>query len=240
MQLERPPAGMAAAAALDRRHAVQDRFDEQAVVSVGAGDQHVQRQPVSVDEQVVQAGSPCPGRSGCGRSAHPPYLWRDPRSTGSVVLGPIRRPGACAGPQPRSRWSARGRTTLTAARTGPCCSPRRRAGWWVRSSAAPGPAWWPEGAGIGVGCAGARPYLGARSFRCSGGSGDMMIDGVSRQGAAARSFEADRADAARRQGAGRSRPRASVGGLMRAPGVRVRPGRGPPRRGRAGCGAPAG
>ena len=55
VQLERSAAGMAAAAALDARHGVQDRFDEEAVVPVGAGHQHVQREPAGVDEQVVLA-----------------------------------------------------------------------------------------------------------------------------------------------------------------------------------------
>ena len=55
MQLARASARVAAAAALDRRHAVQDRLDEEAVVPVGAGDQHVQRESVGIDEQVVLA-----------------------------------------------------------------------------------------------------------------------------------------------------------------------------------------
>jgi hypothetical protein len=49
---------------------------------------------------------------------------------------------------------------------------------WRLLAAARGPAEWRAG----VRCAGARPYLGARSRRGVAGCGDMMIDGVSRQG----------------------------------------------------------
>ena len=59
---------------------------------------------------------------------------------------------------------------------------------------------------------------GAMGVGCC--SGDMMIDGVSRQGAAARFFEAGPRGERGRQGTDGSGPRASAGGLMRAPGPR--------------------
>ena len=43
VQFDRPAAGMAAAAAHDRWHGIEDRLDEQAVVPVRGRDQHVQR-----------------------------------------------------------------------------------------------------------------------------------------------------------------------------------------------------
>src|SRR3712207_448323 len=47
-----------------------------------------------------------PRSTGFGPVSGPPYLWRDPRATGSVLRP---RPSAWSrvGPEPRSRWSAR-------------------------------------------------------------------------------------------------------------------------------------
>src|SRR4051812_47021375 len=67
-----------------------------------------------------------------GGGLQPPYLWRDPRCQWVRYSWPAPSAGGRADPQPRSRWSARGRTTLTAARTGACCSPRRRTGSGVQ------------------------------------------------------------------------------------------------------------
>ncbi len=68
VQLGRSAPGVAAAAALDRRHRVQQWFDEHAVMPVGRRDQHVERQPVGVDEQVVLAAGLAPiGRVGPGQ-----------------------------------------------------------------------------------------------------------------------------------------------------------------------------
>jgi hypothetical protein len=53
VQLDRPASGMPASAPLDRRHRVQDRLDEHAVVPVRAGDGDIERQARGVDEQVV-------------------------------------------------------------------------------------------------------------------------------------------------------------------------------------------
>ncbi len=59
---------MSAATALDRRHRVLDRLDEHAVVPVRRRDQHVERQSVRVDEQMVLAAGLTPvGRVRAGQ-----------------------------------------------------------------------------------------------------------------------------------------------------------------------------
>jgi hypothetical protein len=89
---------------------------------------------------------------------------------------------------------------------------------WFSRCAAPGPAPAPVVAEAGVGCAGARPYLGARSQgRC--GCGDMMIDGVPGGEAAARSFKAVPCARARSAALQLERAAGIGGGQMRAPGL---------------------
>jgi hypothetical protein len=67
-ELQRPSPRVATAAAADCRHGVQDRLDQHAVVPIRAGDKHVERQPVRVDEQVVLAAGLAPiGRVRAGQ-----------------------------------------------------------------------------------------------------------------------------------------------------------------------------
>jgi hypothetical protein len=69
---------------------------------------------------------------------HPPKSGRGPRSIQVRCSWPLRRGWARASPQPQSRRSARGRTTLIAARTGPMLLAAEESASELRSAAAPG------------------------------------------------------------------------------------------------------
>jgi len=123
-QLPRLAAGSAAPSP-NRRNRVDQRDQLGDVVAVAAGQRDRQRDAAGVADQMVLGARDARGRPATDRRG-PPYLWRDPRSTGFVVLGLVRRLGPVLVCSRGQGGAPCGRTTLTAARTDTCCSPRTR------------------------------------------------------------------------------------------------------------------
>src|SRR4051812_25106624 len=123
------------------------------------------------------------GRRGPAQGAEPPLSVVGPPVNRSVVLGLVRWLEVVSARSRGQGGAPCGRTTLTAARTGACWPPRNRAqmrvqvdgGSWLRR----------EGRrSDGRGCSARAPGLISVHAAVGGaaGCGDMMIDGVSRQG----------------------------------------------------------
>src|SRR4051812_15604693 len=162
-QLPRSPA-WPAAPATDRRHGVDQRDQLSHVVAVAAGEGDRERNAAGVaDQMVLGAGTSAVDRR--GTDVVPPICGGTPGATGSffglvrrLVITPVRCRGQGGAP--------RGRTTLTAARTGASSLPRRRrsvaSGQWRLPVRLGGR----EDDGDLGRCAGAQPYLGTRSDWC--------------------------------------------------------------------------
>jgi hypothetical protein len=111
-------------------------------VSVGRGHRHGQRQAARVGEHVqLGAGLATVDRVRPGQRA--PYLWRDPRSTGSVHRGfsvGLKRCRSAAAVKVERPWT----NDLDRGEDRPILSAAEEDEGQVSSGAAPDSVWWPQ------------------------------------------------------------------------------------------------
>jgi len=126
----RPAREMAAAA--DRRVGVEQRLEHLGVVGVGGREQHVQRQPVAIDQQVVLGAGFAPV-SGPGAGQLVPFSRILTPRRCSLATSPARRrrrarrpPVGAAGPTPGRACQARSRRQTVCPEPAPSCGGRPR------------------------------------------------------------------------------------------------------------------